>query len=304
MLAYILALAVGLGSLGIYLAAFFLPEIHRKIDFYWSGVGLFYALMLWVCAGRLTGGVLLGQIAAVSLLGWFCWQTLTLRRQLVPAAQQTELPTTAELQSKIGGLLTSVKTKIPGTRVPTTKGKKAPAATTTSETVPTAATEEPVPAVVPTQVVEFKSEDTPNPPTVTEVVEFKSEDTPNPPTVTEVVEFKSEDTPNPPTVTEVVEFKSEDTPNPPTVTEVVEFKSEDTPNPPTVTEVVEFKSEDYPTRSTVTTKPSPFEAIANPESTPDDVPSLVQEIQQNLQSENIPTSPRPKTEPEKPTDSI
>jgi len=237
MLAYILALAVGLGSLGIYLAAFFLPEIHRKIDFYWSGVGLFYALMLWVCAGRLTGGVLLGQIAAVSLLGWFCWQTLTLRRQLVPAAQQTELPTTAELQSKIGGLLTSVKTKIPGTRVPTTKGKKAPAAkTTASETVPTAATEEPVPAVVPTQVVEFKSEDT--------------------------------------------------------------------PNPPTVTEVVEFKSEDYPTRSTVTTKPSPFEAIANPESTPDDVPSLVQEIQQNLQSENIPTSPRPKTEPEKPTDSI
>ncbi|MFB2980510.1 Ycf66 family protein [Microseira sp. BLCC-F43] len=288
MLAYILALAVGLGSLGIYLAAFFLPEIHRKIDFYWSGVGLFYALMLWVCAGRLTGGVLLGQIAAVSLLGWFCWQTLTLRRQLVPAAQQTELPTTAELQSKIGGLLTSVKTKIPGTRVPTTKGKKAPAAkTTASETVPTAATEEPVPAVVPTQVVEFKSEDTPNPPTVTEVVEFKSEDTPNPPTVTEVVEFKSEDTPTPPTVTEVVEFKSEDT-----------------PNPPTVTEVVEFKSEDYPTRSTVTTKPSPFEAIANPESTPDDVPSLVQEIQQNLQSENIPTSPRPKTEPEKPTDSI
>jgi hypothetical protein len=254
MLAYILALAVGLGSLGIYLAAFFLPEIHRKIDFYWSGVGLFYALMLWVCAGRLTGGVLLGQIAAVSLLGWFCWQTLTLRRQLVPAAQQTELPTTAELQSKIGGLLTSVKTKIPGTRVPTTKGKKAPAAkTTASETVPTAATEEPVPAVVPTQVVEFKSEDTPNPPTVTEVVEFKSEDT---------------------------------------------------PTPPTVTEVVEFKSEDYPTRSTVTTKPSPFEAIANPESTPDDVPSLVQEIQQNLQSENIPTSPRPKTEPEKPTDSI
>jgi hypothetical protein len=237
MLAYILALAVGLGSLGIYLAAFFLPEIHRKIDFYWSGVGLFYALMLWVCAGRLTGGVLLGQIAAVSLLGWFCWQTLTLRRQLVPAAQQTELPTTAELQSKIGGLLTSVKTKIPGTRVPTTKGKKAPAAkTTASETVPTAATEEPVPAVVPTQVVEFKSEDT--------------------------------------------------------------------PTPPTVTEVVEFKSEDYPTRSTVTTKPSPFEAIANPESTPDDVPSLVQEIQQNLQSENIPTSPRPKTEPEKPTDSI
>jgi len=92
MLAYILALAVGAGSLAIYLAAFFLPEIHRKSDFYWSGVGLFYALVLWVCAGRITGGVLLGQIAGVALLGWFGWQTLTLRRELTPKSQQTELP--------------------------------------------------------------------------------------------------------------------------------------------------------------------------------------------------------------------
>ena len=199
MLAYILALAVGLGSLGIYLAAFFLPEIHRKTDFYWSGVGLFYALMLWVCAGRLTGGVLLGQIAAVSLLGWFCWQTLTLRRQLVPVEQQTELPTTAELQSKVGGLLTSVQDKIQGTRGGVTKRKIPTVARATGATGAAA----PV-------------------------------------------------------------------------------KSEDE------TIVV--------SEPTVTTKPSPFEAIANPESTPDDVPSLVQEIQQNLESET--------TAPEKPTDSI
>lgn len=92
MLAYILALAVGLGSIGLYLAAFFVPEIHRKNDFYWSGLGFFYALMLWVCAGRITGGVLLGQLASVSLLGWFGWQTLTLRRELTPVEQQTELP--------------------------------------------------------------------------------------------------------------------------------------------------------------------------------------------------------------------
>lgn len=101
MLAYILALVVGTGSLGIYLAAFFLPEIHRKSDFYWSGVGLFYALVLWVCAGRITGGVLLGQVASVTLLGWFGWQTLTLRRELTPKWQQTELPNTEEATEKV-----------------------------------------------------------------------------------------------------------------------------------------------------------------------------------------------------------
>lgn len=101
MLAYILALAVGTGSIAVYLAAFFLPEIHRKSDFYWSGVGLFYALVLWVCAGRITGGVLLGQIASVALLGWFGWQTLTLRRELTPKWQQTELPSTEEATEKV-----------------------------------------------------------------------------------------------------------------------------------------------------------------------------------------------------------
>ncbi|MGE5659700.1 MAG: Ycf66 family protein [Actinomycetota bacterium] len=92
MLAYILALAVGLGSFALYMVAFFLPEVHRKSDFIWSGVGLFYALILWVCAGRITGAVLLGQMASVALLGWFGWQVLTLRRSLTPIAQQTPLP--------------------------------------------------------------------------------------------------------------------------------------------------------------------------------------------------------------------
>lgn len=89
MLAYILAIAVALGSLAFYIAAFFYPEIHRKSDFAWSGVGLFYALVLWVCAGRMTGAVLLGQTAGVALLGWFAWQTLVLRRALTPANQRT-----------------------------------------------------------------------------------------------------------------------------------------------------------------------------------------------------------------------
>ena len=92
MLAYILALVVGIGSVAIYIAAFFFPEIHRKNDFIWSGVGLFYALVLWIFASRITGGLLLGHIASVALLVWFGWQTLSLRRQLTPEVQQTPIP--------------------------------------------------------------------------------------------------------------------------------------------------------------------------------------------------------------------
>ena len=92
MLAYLLALIVAFGSLTIYLSAFFFPEIHRKNDFIWSGVGLFYALVLWIFTPRITGGLLLGHVASVTLLVWFGWQTLSLRRQLVPEGQQTPLP--------------------------------------------------------------------------------------------------------------------------------------------------------------------------------------------------------------------
>ena len=101
MLAYILALTVGLGSLAIYMAAFFFPEVHRKNDFIWSGVGLFYAWVLWVCAGRITGGLLLGQVAAVALLVWSITQTLQLRRQLTPLQQQTELPSAEEVKNTV-----------------------------------------------------------------------------------------------------------------------------------------------------------------------------------------------------------
>lgn len=101
MLAYVLALVVGLGSLAIYLAAFFFPEIHRKNDFIWSGVGLFYALVLWIFAPRITGGLLLGHIASVALLVWFGWQALTLRRQVLPEIQQTPIPSTEEVQTSL-----------------------------------------------------------------------------------------------------------------------------------------------------------------------------------------------------------
>jgi hypothetical protein len=96
MLAHILAIAVGFGSFILYMAAFFFPEVHRKYDFVWSGVGFFYALVLWVCAGRITGGVLLGQTASVVLLGWLGWQALAMRRELTPTEQKTQLPGSAK----------------------------------------------------------------------------------------------------------------------------------------------------------------------------------------------------------------
>ncbi|OKH32434.1 hypothetical protein NIES2101_40725 [Calothrix sp. HK-06] len=103
MLAYVLALAVGIGSIALYLAAFFFPEIHKKNDFIWSGVGFFYALVLWIFARRIGGGLLLGHIASVSLLYWFGWQTFALRRQIVPASQRTPLPSAEEVKAKVDG---------------------------------------------------------------------------------------------------------------------------------------------------------------------------------------------------------
>ena len=89
---YVLALVVGLGSLGLYLAAFLFQEVHRKHDLIWSGVGMFYALVLWVCAGRITGGLLLGQMAGVSLLGWLGWQVMEMRWEQIPLEQRAALP--------------------------------------------------------------------------------------------------------------------------------------------------------------------------------------------------------------------
>jgi hypothetical protein len=88
MLAYFLSVLVGTGSVGMYFAAFFFPEIYRKQDLLWSGVGLLYALVLWVEANQLSGGLLVGQTASILLLGWFAWQNITLRQQLTNFDQQ------------------------------------------------------------------------------------------------------------------------------------------------------------------------------------------------------------------------
>ncbi|MDB9305080.1 Ycf66 family protein [Nodularia spumigena CS-591/12] len=149
MLAYVLAFVVGLGSLAIYIAAFFFPEIHRKNDFIWSGVGLFYALVLWVFAPRISGGLLLGHVASVALLISFGWQTLSLRRQLTPQTEQTPVPSPqtvktgiqeqmnklslqerlGQVQGSMGNILSSAKNKAQQTIT-----KKTPETPKTEET--------------------------------------------------------------------------------------------------------------------------------------------------------------------------
>ena len=82
MLAHILAIVVAVSSFVLLFTAFSMAEIHKQNDFLWSGVGLFYALVLWFCASRITGSVLLGQVAAVALVVYFNWQNLQLRKAI------------------------------------------------------------------------------------------------------------------------------------------------------------------------------------------------------------------------------
>jgi hypothetical protein len=92
MLTYLLAIVVALASFALYMSAFFLPELYRKYDLVWSGVGVFYAYEIWHNAAQIRGAVLLGQIAVSVLLGWFAWQTLSLRWEQTPIGQRTHVP--------------------------------------------------------------------------------------------------------------------------------------------------------------------------------------------------------------------
>lgn len=118
MLAHILAIAVGLSSLVLFLTAFSMTEIHEKNDFLWSGVGLFYALVLWFCASRITGSVLLGQVAAVTLVLSFNWQNIKLRKAIANPNQAVEKIETNEnsgssIIQKIKGFFGSAEVPTP-----------------------------------------------------------------------------------------------------------------------------------------------------------------------------------------------
>ncbi|WP_052049806.1 Ycf66 family protein [Leptolyngbya sp. KIOST-1] len=125
----VLAIAVWLGSLALYGAAFFFPEVHRRHDFFWSGVGAFYGLVLWFSAVQTSPTELLGHLASVVLLGWLGWQTLTLRRKRTPLDLQT--PLTADAWPAFGrqlkqSVLNGLRTTPLGRWLPTPEPERSP----------------------------------------------------------------------------------------------------------------------------------------------------------------------------------
>ncbi|CCI14516.1 conserved membrane hypothetical protein [Microcystis aeruginosa PCC 9806] len=128
MLPYILAVVVGLSSLYLLTTAFIAPDRHRQDDFLWSAVGLFYALVLWLCAGRITGAILLGQAAAAILFIAFAWQTLKLRQALFYPDKPVKLFT-------IVGWLGNRLGKVTPAQSPKTKAKAEKVAVKVKETV-------------------------------------------------------------------------------------------------------------------------------------------------------------------------
>jgi Ycf66 protein N-terminus len=92
----LLGWVISFGSLGFYLAGFLLPEVRRKKDAIWSGVGLIYALALLTNGDRISFGLLLGELASATLIGWFGWQILQQRRELSESTSQTQIPNSVQ----------------------------------------------------------------------------------------------------------------------------------------------------------------------------------------------------------------
>jgi gas vesicle protein len=104
MLTYLLAFAIALASIGLYAMTFFLPAFKREQDLIWSGVGLFYALVLWICAGQVRGGLLLGQMASVALIGWLGWQAFETRWGGLSAAEKDQAKVLTEIKAKFSNI--------------------------------------------------------------------------------------------------------------------------------------------------------------------------------------------------------
>jgi hypothetical protein len=104
MLTYLLAFAIALASIGLYAMTFFLPAFKRDQDLIASGVGLFYALVLWICAGQVRGGLLLGQMASVALIGWLGWQAFETRWGGLSAAEKEQAKVLTEIKEKFSNI--------------------------------------------------------------------------------------------------------------------------------------------------------------------------------------------------------
>lgn len=194
MLPYALAIAVGLSSSILFLTAFFFKDIHRPDDFFWSTIGLFYALVLWFCATGIRGAVLLGQLAVVALLTAYIWQTIKLRDAIANPEKQAELDNFSVVEFLKNRLMQSpvlVKPETPESQSETstvaqdTVNKDNISKTSVSQAVPEVKIE-------PTTTTPIETSDTLNqeestPETVSAIAKTKSEEV-----VTEIVETKSE----------------------------------------------------------------------------------------------------------------
>ena len=131
MLSYALAIVVAISSLVLFSTAFLMSKIHRRDDFLWSAVGLFYALVLWYCARNITGAVLLGQAAATALLVSYSWQTIKLRRIVVDPTQAAAANNS--VLGSINGFWKRKKPRKPQTEVAPTPVEKPAMPTVTEE---------------------------------------------------------------------------------------------------------------------------------------------------------------------------
>jgi methyl-accepting chemotaxis protein len=100
MLTYLLASVVALASIGLYAMTFFVPAFKKEQDLIWSGVGLFYALVLWICAGQVRGGLLLGQMASVAIIGWLGWQAFGSRWAGLSESDKAQAKVLTDIKAK------------------------------------------------------------------------------------------------------------------------------------------------------------------------------------------------------------
>ena len=170
MLAKILAVLVGLSSVSFYGLAWTFPQLSRRYDVVWAGAGLFYALVLWVCSGQVTGAIALGQLVIIGLLGALAWQVLQLRSGTPgesPALAQGmgAIALAGAVRSRVTGLSLFKRESIEETAKPNApaevKPEPKPATEETKEAQPAKAEKKSTVKAADKQVAEDKTESKP-----------------------------------------------------------------------------------------------------------------------------------------------